>query len=280
VWQSYDALKYQSHGVQGMKLRSVIKRFQDAFCPRYSRHGERYERIYHVHIRKCAGTSLNKCFIKGLGGSGGDYGRLAKKLNHHLVLPRGPVVGWNVDLINKGAYFYAFSHQPYHQLHLQPNTFSFTFLRDPISRIISHYTMLKDMLESGTKHPAMMTEGSWALGDFDSFLSKISRPHLENQLYMFDENFDVARGLERLKSLSYVGDISQIKRDFIPEVAREFSLDLDYQPLRSSKNRFNPTAEQLENLKTLIATEIQFYDAAKEFFRFDTVSVCRITRSL
>lgn len=251
-----------------MKILAALKKIQDVFCPRYSSPGERYERIYHVHIRKCAGTSLNKCFIKGLGGAEADYGHLAHKLNHRLALPRGPVVGWNVDLINKGAFFYAFSHQPYHQLRLPPNTFTFTFLRDPVGRIISHYTMLKDMLASGTGHPALMEEGGWAQGDFDDFLSNMPRLHLENQLYMFDENFDVGAAIGRLKTISYVGDVSQIESIFIPKMAKEFALNLDYQPLRKSKTEFSPSEAQLNKLKSRISSEIEFYETASKLYGF------------
>ena len=116
--------------------------------------------IYHVHIRKTAGTTINFAFLSNSGSVNTDsfYESIAQKSNHRQIKNKKVFVGWNVQLINKGNYSYAFSHTPLHKLNLQPDTFVFTCLRDPVKRVVSHYNMLKYFQKENINHPCMKVE--------------------------------------------------------------------------------------------------------------------------
>jgi hypothetical protein len=96
-----------------------------------------YKRVYHFHVRKTAGTSLNSAFW-ALGGL--DTQRLStspEATGRGLKFARH-----DLGLIAAGDYFFASSHEPAHRVELPPDTFTVTILRDPVARVVSYYRYL------------------------------------------------------------------------------------------------------------------------------------------
>lgn len=161
--------------------------------------------IYHIHIRKTAGTSINFSFFSNVHDNANIfYKKLAEKDNHRLIHNNKVVVGWNHSLINSGKYSFAFSHIPIHQLSLPDDIFKFTCFRDPASRVLSHYNMLKYYQLNEINNPCMRTEGAWLGNNFNDFLINIPKHHLLNQLYMFSENYDIKDAINEVKKLDEV----------------------------------------------------------------------------
>lgn len=72
---------------------------------------EKYERIYHIHIRKSAGTSINKMLLECFTADAESaYKAISRSISKRVFFRGTPVVGWSKPLIEKGAYGYAFSH--------------------------------------------------------------------------------------------------------------------------------------------------------------------------
>ena len=92
--------------------------------------------IYHFHVRKTAGTSLNFAFLSNGGNSQDLFQKLLKKWNKRIVEQDKIFVGWNTCLLNKGQFHFAFSHTPHHQIKIPKHAYTFTCLRDPVERII------------------------------------------------------------------------------------------------------------------------------------------------
>lgn len=162
--------------------------------------------IYHVHIRKTAGTTINSAFLSNANLPDTDefYDSIARKSNHRQIAGSKVFVGWNRGLIKEGLFSYAFSHTPLHLLDLPPNVFKFTCLRDPVKRVVSHYNMLMYFKRSNINHPCMKIEGEWLGGSFTDFVSNLPAEHLLNQVYMFSNSFDVHEAGERVLSLDAV----------------------------------------------------------------------------
>src|SRR4030095_8400128 len=93
-----------------------------------------YKRIYHFHIRKSAGTSINAAFWRLAGKNLQDVGRAPLIVSGKFVFVRH-----NRDLIKAGDYTFANSHAPFWEFELPKNTFCFTIFRDPVSRLYSLY---------------------------------------------------------------------------------------------------------------------------------------------
>ena len=131
-------LKKYSQKIKSLKLEYKNPVLRQSNYNILTSNGEEYSRIYHVHIRKCAGTSFNFKFIGNSCNHDPEivkktYEDTAKKGRSYL---NGKVFcGWNKYNIESGKYFYAWSHIPFHEIDLPQNTFTITTLRVCISNI-------------------------------------------------------------------------------------------------------------------------------------------------
>lgn len=220
-----------------------------------------YERIYHNHIRKCAGTSINKAMIKGMGGDENSYEELSNFFFHKMYLKHGPVVGWNISAINRNSFYFGFSHEPLHKLKLEESTFVFSFIRDPIDRVISHFNMLKDAINTQLNHPMLRSESKWAFGDFNHFIKNVPKKYLCAQLYNFSETYNIEDAIDTIeRSVNYIGDIYGTENNLVPFLSSEFNLDIKYKHLRKSKSKTQLNKKQYEEVKSLLYEEILFYN--------------------
>lgn len=166
--------------------------------------GEKYKRIYLYHVRKGAGKSITDMIMAT---EGKDHynqkGKLFKSFNKRIIFNDKVFVGWNLKLIQNGHYYYGFSHHPYHKVNLPPDTFTFTCLRDPVNRVVSHYNMLKRWETQNNLLGAQEKETKLLGLSFSDYLNNISKNSLLNQLYMFSENYSIAEAVDRIQGLSY-----------------------------------------------------------------------------
>lgn len=151
---------------------------------------EGYLRIYHHHIRRSGGTSVNAAFFN----TGGEDFRAKEPLlaSQGWMVHGGRVfVAHNKFLIERGEYFFARSHTPAHELRLPPSTFTITVLRDPVARVISHYNLLAEWESKNIRHPSRAVEGPWLGASFTDFLARMPREHLFRQLFTFSSRLSV-----------------------------------------------------------------------------------------
>ena len=233
-----------------------------ALAARYDIRG--YKRIYLAHIRKTGGTSINNMFLAL---SGTDpaalYSLLARSQGTRLIRNNLVFVGWNVRLLNRGDYYYGFSHTPLHELSLPERTFTLTCFRDPIERVLSHYNMLVDFRTNGIPHPCMRTEGQWLGKCFEDFLERVPRKHLQNQLFMFSRHFSIDEAVSRVRRLSYwfFGD------NFDSGVSGlRFRTGLPLEPLhvRSARQHAQPPASTLSALREELDEEYAFLSVIRQ----------------
>lgn len=219
-----------------------------------------YKRIYLIHIRKTGGTSLNHMFLSlGCSDTKSFYDELARSRGHRLIRNNKVFVGWNVRLINKGNYFYAFSHTPLHKLKIPPNTFTVTCFRDPVNRVISHYRMLMDYLINHIPHPCMITEGKWLGNTFDDFIDRIPQEHLLNQIYMFSEDFNIEEAVERVKSVSHFFFSEEFNKG-IQELSKKTGVELTPIHIRKSQYPGEFSEANISRLKQRLAPEYLFLE--------------------
>ena len=183
-----------------------------------------FVRVYHHHIRRSGGTSVNAAFFN----TGGD-GFRAKE-------PRLASQGWmahggrvfvahNKFLIERGEYFFARSHSPAHELRLPPGTFTITVLRDPVERVISHYNLLAEWETKDIRHPSRAVEGPWLSASFTDFLARIPREHLFRQLYTFSARLSVDEAQAALAKVNAVLFLERLAEG-LGLLGRRLGLDL------------------------------------------------------
>ncbi len=219
-----------------------------------------HKRFYLVHIRKTGGVSLTNMFLS-LGQP--DYQSVYRELldsRCNRIVKSGKVfVGWNRRLINKGNYFFAFSHIPWDKLRLPPNTFTISCFRDPVRRIISHHSMLMNFLINKIPHPCMREEGKWLGNSFDDFIDRIPKKHLLNQLYMFSKDFNINQAIDRIKKLSFYF----FTEDFEEGIGRLNSkTGLNLQPIHILENSYKASISETSKrrLKEMLEDEYLLLD--------------------
>lgn len=218
-------------------------------------------KLYHYHIRKTGGTSINMSFIKSLfKGDKKVYGELSRISGNKIKKNGYSLVGWNKKSIESGKFNYGFSHIPFHELKMKSNIQTMTCFRDPVSRVLSHYKMLKRMRDENSTHPCMKTEGDWVSKDFDYFLKSIPKEHLLNQLFMFSKDFNIQQAKENIESVDFVLSTENLNHD-LDHLGATLGLDFEKFSEKRSQNSVDITTSQYENLRELLSDE---YDLLKE----------------
>lgn len=186
-----QALKYLASDRTALKSATTVP-LPDGFA-----------RVYHHHIRRTGGTSLNAAFY-ATGGAGFAEKEPLLASQGWMVHGGRVFVAHNKYLIDKGGYFFARSHSPAHELRLLDRTFTVTIFRDPVERVISHYNVLAEWEKNDVQHPSRATEGAWLGGSFAKFLERVPREHLLRQLYTFSARFSVDEAQARVSRLDAV----------------------------------------------------------------------------
>lgn len=214
--------------------------------------------IYHIHIRKTGGSTINFAFL-----SNGEhknteafYEELANKDNHKITIRNKTFVGWNRDIINKGNYSYAFSHFPLHELNLKKHIYTITCFRDPLKRVVSHYKMLMYFKENNISHSCMKTEGKWLGDNFDDFLNNLPKHHLLNQLYMFSKNYEIDEAVINIKTVNKVLLTENLERD-LKDLERTTNWKLPISNQKKYDYNIEITDKQINKLKEMLSPEYE-----------------------
>lgn len=221
-------------------------------------------RIYYYHIRKTGGTSINHMFLSTAGEPGEDvYRHLNKSPIHRSISGTRVFVGWHQRLIEQGRYFYAFSHIPRHKLRLPPHTFTFTCLREPVKRVMSHYRMILEHKGLGKTAGEVCPESKWLGKNFGDFLLNIPREHLLNQIFMFSKKFDVNEACDNIQRCSYFFLLERFA-DGIKELSEKTGIPLEPLHIRKSKIEISISKIEMERLHEMLSPEIEVWNRLAE----------------
>jgi hypothetical protein len=189
----------------------------------------------------------------------------------HSALPRvvkndKVFVAWSKHLINKGNYFYGFSHIPAHELDLPEDTFTFTVIRDPVKRVTSHYKMIMEYKVLGKYSGKMERESKWFVNNFSDFYSNMPRKDLLRQLYMFSKSFDVNEAYDRIINCSHFFLTENFSQG-VELLSQKLEIPLKPVHARKTSNELeeNIGYEDIESLKVKLKPEIELYEKLKAY---------------
>lgn len=167
------------------------------------RNGHSFARIYHFHIMKTGGTSINYAFFEGLSGnhSPQDVYRI---INEDFVYRAGGTVicGWLRHLIEAGIGDYAFSHIEGHTLDLPPDTMTITCLRNPAERVFSFFA--HERAHAASPAPLHQQLAPLLNGSAEDFFRNLPKHLLLGQIAMFSPRLDVNEAADRILALDEV----------------------------------------------------------------------------
>lgn len=240
---------------EGLTLLSAMRE------PRYRRLSRSYvlpghaERVYCYHVRKTAGTSLHLSFL-ALGGEDPIevQRRIERAALHRTTSGRYAFVAHQRSLLDQGHYFYGWSHLPAHRLSLPPRTFTVTILRDPVDRVLSYYSYLRQGDAPDMAFPVGELERALTARGFGAFLDVLPRPHLLAQLFMFSRTFDVSAATERILACSSVLFTEEYDAG-LSSLGRRLSLALEARRDRASVPDTAVPAAEYERLRDLLDPE-------------------------
>jgi hypothetical protein len=237
------------------------------------------KRVYHFHVRKTAGTSLNSAFwaLAGLDLRAMSDRQVAE--GNGLKVVRG-----NPRLIEEGDYFFANSHLPAYRLRLPPDTYTITILRDPAARVISYYRYLlwarseeadrdrEPFLDEVLAESSFLGGGPrWFArlgprrreGTFRDFLDRVPPSHLLTQLQMFSERLDPGEAAENALACSATCFTETYPAD-LKRIAAELQLDLREKRERSFGERVVLTGDENDLLRERLAPEYAMIERVRE----------------
>ncbi len=181
-------------------------------------------RIYHFHIRKTGGTSLNEMFYSLNSNDPSDVSETIRQSKSKIILLNGnKYVGANMEELRKSDYFYGFSHFPVHMYKPDINVFTIVIFRDPIERLVSHYNMVVGMISHGIDRPWLNVESRWLGESIVDFAKNMPSEKLLNQLYTFSEEMDVGEAVENVRNVSHI-----IFNDDYPAGIKSLSIKLGF----------------------------------------------------
>jgi hypothetical protein len=220
-----------------------------------------YERIYHYHIRKTAGSSLNTAFKNAFRDpSAGMADEEALFARNWGVIAGKVYVNHSEYLLERGDFFYGDGHGAFHELAIPSNTFRITILRDPAARVLSYYRMLMHWKHNDIKHPARKAEEAYVGSCFGEFLERVPREHLMRQLYMFSKTFDVAEAAQNIGTLNFVMTTEDFTRH-LSTLAALLNIDLRLYRQKSSYGAVMISDSDRARLVEVLAPEYALLEA-------------------
>lgn len=234
---------------------------------KYLPHG--IDRVYHYHIRKSAGTSINAAFWHL------DNLTLQSIGKQSVILGRKrSYVRINLNYIENVNFFYANSHFPMWQVHLPDNTFTFTVLRDPYERLVSLYKYYKwveitDYKIGEELDPSfnyLKSQKYLQNKSFGEFIDILSKKYLFGNLYMFSERLDVDEAMKNLSKVNKVyfqDNVSFAVEDLKKSLSLK-ELELPKPQRKFNNNNFEITQIEKEKAISVLKCEIEFYIRARK----------------
>ncbi|HQR04148.1 MAG: sulfotransferase family 2 domain-containing protein [Proteobacteria bacterium] len=246
------------------KLRDLRDRLLYRHIAHYRLPGGK-RRVYFHHVRKTAGTSLcQSALVAAAGVQANDGNRLWGELwgahRHRLAINGKVFVAGNRALIEEGFYYFAASHLPAYEIALPPDTFAITCLRDPVRRVLSHYSML--VSQRATNGQAYRNEGHWLGAGFDDFLERIPAEHLLGQLHTFSASFDPDEAFSRITACDlwfFTEELDHI----LPLLSQHMGLSLPKLCANRSPATATVTPQQIARLRAILAPELALHARLK-----------------
>lgn len=228
-----------------------------------------FKRVYHHHLMKTGGTSLNKMFLN-LSNSveyqnSSLYDELMNQHDLRLVNNNWVYTSWNQLALSTGFWHYGWSHRPIYKTFLPSKTFIITSLRNPRERVYSRYKQLTKYCADGNHAHSHHNQFKWMGSNFEEYLQNIPQKEMCHQLFMFSKKLDVEEGINRLMSMNYIIDLNRFDED-IEEINGMLGLNLEPMHTRKTKSKGDLNLNKVfRPVKYKIKPEIEFHKKALQY---------------
>jgi len=157
--------------------------------------------------------------------------------------------------LEKGDYYFGYSHLPSHTLILPKSTFTITILRDPSKRIISQYKELCYYKNKGIDNPFMNYIGN----SFRDFFMNVPPHELMQQLYMFSPVMDVNEAFDKIISCNHYFFTDKYKTGH-EQLCKKLNINLPYVHERKAPFNSEILESEIDELKEKLYLEYVLFD--------------------
>lgn len=239
--------------------------------------------VYHYHLMKTGGTSLNHAFcaeafapghaaLRRLDDDVGEsdpgravYRAVLRSPGGRLTLDRHVLVGFHKETIERGGFTFAFSHVPHHQLALPPGCLTVTVLRDPLDRIVSRFNHWYSLWRRGRLgHYQREDMAPLIEKGFGAFLDAAEPDELAHQLHFYSAEGDPFEALERLRRVDVVLFTDRLGAGL--EILNRrigAAIRLPASPAKQAQERAPIAPHELDRARALLDAEFRFIGAVQ-----------------
>ena len=166
---------------------------------------------------------------------------------------------FNLTKFSYSNYPFVSGHIPFKNYHSDDNRLTFTLLRDPISRAISHY---KAYLSNNFVQKNQSIE--------ELYKNKILTPNLLTSFFSNIDNPNIEEAIHNLKKIDLVTDVSFIE-DLINYLISYFNLpNIIFTTVNKSNIKLNLSSKDYSIFKNFNKKDIEFYKRSKSIiYNFD-----------
>lgn len=225
-----------------------------------------YRRVYHYHIMKTGGTSINHMFLALSGDDPSNlYTKLMNSSDGRIIEREYVYVAWNQLLVRLGLFSYAWSHRPYYKTWLPRNCYSITCIRHPYERLYSRYKHIHANIRSGRTGGHTSFELECASGTFSDYLSVVPDSELCHQLCFFSSKKNIDEAIYNLSKVDLVMMLPTLDAD-VRFLNEKLGLNLECLHVRKVSGAFDGINghEEFSSIKDRILPELEFFERAVE----------------
>lgn len=235
-----------------------VKRF-----PFVSAATTRFSRVYHAHIQKTGGTSINHSLYEILGANPKDIdenaaqGKCRSTVDGYKILAHDGLAHKVVD-----DFTYCHSHGLFEYTKYwrdRESCLIFTILRDPVARFVSYYNELLNM----DYHPKLLEQVDLAKSmSIVPFAQQSHEYYLKNQIVLFSGNGEpaIARSnLHTLDAIFFQDDLEAAYRFFETHTGRRLTRKSE----RAYHKRVTVSDDERAQLAEILEPEIRFVAEAR-----------------
>ncbi|HLU85045.1 MAG TPA: sulfotransferase family 2 domain-containing protein [Vicingaceae bacterium] len=253
-------MKYSKQLYSILELRKNFKAF---YFKNSIKNEIGYDGIYHYHIRKTGGTSINTAFLKLYTVKDSIYHDLNIQLDNRLIINNHIYITNNKLLAEYTPYFYAFAHRPSHKLNISKNKFLFTCLRSPIDRMFSHYNMIKTSYEKNENRYDYKDLYQCLGNNICDFVNNLPKELVLEQIYMFSKNYNTNEAFDNIMNLNAVLLTEHLTEGFL-ELKEKLNLPLNYIHTRKANVITYLNNDEKDFLISKLTPEIELYNKILE----------------